>query len=42
MEETSDLKERGRKFPALTKWSRMFQKKEKEKQKEKEIKIKRG
>ena len=42
MEETSGLKERGRKFPPLTGWSRKLQKKEKEKQKEKEIKIKRG
>ena len=42
MEETSGLKERGRKFSHLTGWSTMLQKREKEKEKEKEIKIKRG
>ena len=29
VEETSGLKERGRKFPSLTGWSRMLQKREK-------------
>ena len=38
MEETSGLKEIWRKFPPLTGWSRMLQKKEKEKQKEKKLK----
>ena len=39
MEETSGLKERGRKFPHLTGWSRILQKREKVKQKGDKTKI---
>ena len=38
MEETSGLKERVRKFPPLTGWSRMLQKREKVKSKGDKIK----